>query len=52
MLTSSRADNNFAFYHEGDSIFNLDDEVPREECDLTSTECNNCCKGSPKLRNW
>ena len=45
-------DNNFVFYHEQDSIFQLADEISKDECDTTSTTCNNCIKQVPKLKNW
>jgi hypothetical protein len=37
-------DNNFVFFHEQDSIFQLADEISKDECDTTSTSCNNCIK--------
>jgi hypothetical protein len=37
-------DNNFVFFHEQDSIFQLADEISKDECDITSTSCNNCIK--------
>jgi hypothetical protein len=45
-------ENNFVFYHEQDAIFNLSDEIPRDEVDFSSTECNNCIKYNAKLKNW
>ena len=45
-------DNNFVFFHEQDPIFQLADEIAKDECDTTSTTCNNCIKQQPKLKNW
>lgn len=45
-------DNNYVFFHEQDSIFQLSDEISKDECDMHSTECNNCIKPNQKLKHW
>ncbi len=45
-------DNNYVFFHEQDSIFQLSDEISKGECDMQSTECNNCIKLNQKLKYW
>jgi hypothetical protein len=45
-------DNNFVFFHEQDPIFQLADEISKDECDTSSTTCNNCIKQIPKMKNW
>jgi hypothetical protein len=45
-------DNNFVFFHEQDPIFQLADEISKDDCDTSSTTCNNCIKQGAKLKNW
>lgn len=52
MSECNSIENNFVFYHEQDAIFNLSDEIAKDEMDYDSTECNNCIKPNPKLKNW
>jgi hypothetical protein len=42
----------FAPYEEEDPIFQLSEEISKEEQEKISAECKICKKPHPKLKNW